>query len=102
MRSQFGHFSSDSPESTALTIAPSNTTVLKGSMVTFNCSADANPAANYTLYHNGVMLGSNMSGIFIVMVMTSGGYTCVPENSVGIGENDTVDISVVGNYEYTG
>ena len=68
-------------------------------MVTFNCSADANPAANYKLTHNGKTLGSNMSGIFDVMVMTSGEYYCEPENSVGAGEISAFDIDVVGNYE---
>ena len=67
-------------------------------MVTFNCSADANPAANYKLTHNGETLGSNMSGIFDVMVMTSGEYACEAENSVG-GEILFFEIDVVGNYE---
>ena len=87
----------DPPSGTSVTITPSNSTVLQGNTVTFNCTTDANPAAtDYKLYHNGNQLGSNASGIISTQVTDSGNYTCVPISSLGTGENVSVNINVVG------
>ena len=91
----------DPPTNTSLTINPSNTTVLNGTEVTFNCTTDANPAAsNYKFFHNGSHLGSSSSGVYSRNISKDGEYSCVPENMAGVGDSATVVITVVGNYNF--
>ncbi|CAH3036901.1 unnamed protein product [Porites evermanni] len=50
------------PSSSAITTIPSNTTVLRGSNVSFTCTTDANPPANmYHFYFKGSLIESNSS-----------------------------------------
>ena len=87
----------DGPFNTTLTTTPSNTTVLRGSTVSLNCSSDANPDAHvYQFYFNDDYIGNSNSGVFTVTVGKDGVYTCVPINEVGTGHNATVNITVVG------
>ena len=87
----------DQPTATALATAPSNTTVLRGSTVSLNCSTDANPSAHvYQLYFNDILIGNSSSGVFNVTVAADGVYTCVPMNTVGTGRNATVRVTAVG------
>ena len=87
----------DRPSSSAITTIPSNTTVLRGSNVSFTCTTDANPPASmYHFYFKGSLLGSNSSGVFNRTVEDDGLFTCVPINTVGTGDNATVKVTVVG------
>ena len=80
-----------------LTTTPSNTTVLRGSTVSLNCSTDANPDAHlYQFYFNNNHIGNSSSGLFDVDVDNDGVYTCVPINKVGTEHNATVSITAVG------
>ena len=92
-------YSLDPPNDTALTTAPTNTTVLRGSTVSLNCSTNANPAAHvYRFYFNDAIIGNSSSGVFNITVDADGVYTCVPINEVGTGQNATVSITMVGKY----
>ena len=92
-------FSLDLPNGTVLTTTPTNTTVLRGSTVSLNCSTNANPAAYvYRFYFNDAIIGNSSSGVFNITVDADGVYTCVPINEVGTGQNATVSITMVGKY----
>ena len=92
-------FSLDLPTDTALTTTPTNTTVLRGSTVSLNCSTDANPAAHvYQFYFNNSFINNSISGVLNITVDRDGVYTCVPINTVGTGRNATVSITMVGKY----
>ena len=88
----------DGPFNTTLSTTPSNTTVLRGSTVSLNCSAHTNPDAPllYQFYFNNDYIGNSSSGVFNVTVDKDGVYTCVPINEVGTGHNATVSMTVVG------
>ena len=87
----------DPATNTSITTTPSNTTVLRGSTVSLNCSTDANPDANvYQLYLKNDYIGNSSSGVFNVTVDKDGVYTCVPINEVGSGHNTTVSMTTVG------
>ena len=89
------HFFSDPPEGTALSVA--NTTALKGSVVTFNCTTDAFPSPHeYKLYHEGNLLETNSSAVFKIPITQGGMYSCTPNNTVGIGDSATVTLTLVG------
>ena len=80
-------------------MTPSNTTVLRGSTVSLNCSTDANPAAYvYQFYFNDSFISNSSSGLLNITVDTDGVYTCVPINKVGTGHNATVSITMVGKF----
>ena len=80
-----------------MTMTPSNTTLLRGSGVSLNCSTDANPAAHlYYFYFIDTLIGNSSSGVFNVTVKADGVYTCVPINTVGTGNNATVSVTAVG------
>lgn len=80
-----------------MTLTPSNTTVLRGSTVSLNCTTDANPNAHvYQFYFNDTLIGNSSSGMFNVNVDADGVYSCVPINTVGPGQNATVSITAVG------
>ena len=87
----------DAPSSTNLITVPNNTTVLRESNISLVCSTDANPDAHiYHFYLNDNLIGNSSSGVFNTTVMADGVYTCVPINTVGTGDNDSVSITVVG------
>ena len=87
----------DAPSSTNLITVPNNTTLLRGSGISLDCSTDANPDAHiYHFYLNDNLIGNSSSGVFNTTVMADGVYTCVPVNTVGTGDNDSVNITVVG------
>ena len=78
-------------------MTPSNTTVLRGSTVSLNCSTDANPAAYvYQFYFNDSFISNSSSGLLNITVDTDGVYTCVPINKVGTGPNANISITMVG------
>ena len=87
----------DGPSGTTIELTPSNTTILRGSSLSLNCSTHANPMAHvFKFYLDDVYIGNSSSGVFNVTVTTDGAYTCVPVNTVGKEENTTVVISTVG------
>ena len=87
----------DAPSSTNLITFPNNTTVLRESNISLFCSTDANPDAHiYHFYLNDNLIGNSSSGVFNTIAMADGVYTCVPVNTVGTGDNDSVRITVVG------
>ena len=87
----------DAPSSTNLIAVPSNTTLLRESNISLDCSTDANPDAHiYHFYLNDNLIGSSGSGVFNTTIMVDGVYTCVPINTVATGDNDSVSITVVG------
>ena len=80
-----------------ITTLPQNTTVLHGATVSIKCTTDANPDAHiYHFYLNDNLIGNSSSGVFNTIAMADRVYTCVPVNSVGTGDNDSVSITVVG------
>ena len=87
----------DPATNTSITTTPSNTTVLRGSTVSLNCSTDANPDTHvYQFYFNKDSIGNSSSGVFNVTVDKDGVYTCVFINEVGSGHNATVNVTTVG------
>ena len=87
----------DLPTGTSMSADPVNTTLLRESNLVLNCSTDANPDAHvYHYFFNSNLIGNSSSGVFNTTVMADGVYTCVPINTVGTGENATVNIAVVG------
>jgi len=89
-------FFEDAPDAATLTTVPSNTTLLRDSIMSLNCQTNASPEAEYHFYLNGKPIGNSTSGVFSVAVVADEVYTCVPVNTVGTGNNATVSISVVG------
>ena len=87
----------DGPSGTAIELTPSNTTVLRRSSLSINCTTDANPIAHvFQFYLDDVYIGNSSSGVFNVTVTADGAYTCVPVNTVGKEQNATVVITTVG------
>ena len=75
---------------------PKNTTVLLNSSLTLLCVTNANPPPLYHLYLNESNVGNSDSGEFNITAEGDGVYTCVPINTVGTGNNDTLNITAVG------
>ena len=67
-------------------------------VVSFNCSANANPPAMYHFFENDVLFGSSNSGMLSKMVMNSGNltYKCVANNTAGTTSSQNVSIIVNG------
>ena len=73
-------------------------------MVTFNCSADANPPVDtYHLLENGVYVrnGSNGLGMWSRNMSTGGvfNYKCIANNSVGTVYSMSVTVTVNGKQQ---
>ena len=76
--------------------------MLRESSISLDCSTDANPDAHiYQFYLNDNLIGNESSSVFNTSVSEDGVYTCVPINTVGTGENDTVSIIVIGKLHYS-
>ena len=87
----------DFPSAPILTTIPSNATVLRGKILSIICRADANPAAHeYQYYVNDTLIGNSSNGLLNITVDVDGSYTCLPINSLGSGQNTTVNVTVVG------
>ncbi|XP_067056801.1 hemicentin-1-like isoform X2 [Acropora muricata] len=79
-------------------LVASETTVCQGEHITFNCSANSNPAVHtYQLYVNGTKVyETNSTGIWNT-TMTTGGlfvYKCVVSNEIGTTESMGVIVTV--------
>uniref|UniRef100_A0A8C6T7E5 Ig-like domain-containing protein n=1 Tax=Neogobius melanostomus TaxID=47308 RepID=A0A8C6T7E5_9GOBI len=68
------------PEGVNLTISPSAEYYGEGSVVSFSCSADSRPEAQFRWFINGEMLSSTGAQINLVMEQ-SGNYSCQAFNS---------------------
>ena len=82
-------------------LVPSKTTVCQGELITFNCSANSNPAVQtYQLYVNETMVNEVSSTGVRNRTMTTGGvfvYKCNVKNTVGTAMSENVAITVNGN-----
>ena len=83
-------------------LVPSETIVCQGEHITFNCSANSNPAVHtYQLYVNGTKVyETNSTGIWNT-TMTTGGlfvYKCVVSNKIGTTESMGVIVTVNGKH----
>jgi len=84
------------PTSTNITTLPSNNTILRGAVLSLKCTTDANPDAHiYRFYLNDSLIGNSSSDVFNTTVKTDGVYTCVPVNTVGEGDNATLNVTAV-------
>uniref|UniRef100_A0A8C6WHJ8 Ig-like domain-containing protein n=1 Tax=Neogobius melanostomus TaxID=47308 RepID=A0A8C6WHJ8_9GOBI len=72
--------SNSSDEDVTLTISPSAEYYGEGSVVSFSCSADSRPEAQFRWFINGDMLSSTEAQINLVMEQ-SGNYSCQAFNS---------------------
>ena len=72
--------------------------MLRNSSLVLSCRTDANPAAHiYNFYlHLYTFIGVNNLGRYPVTVQADGEYTCVPLNTVSIGDNATFVVIAVG------
>ena len=92
----------DAPSNTSLITVPNNTTLLRGSIISLDCSTDASPDAHiYHFFLNDNLIGNSSSGVFNTTLMADGVYICVPVNTVGTGDKASVDITVVGESHRT-
>ena len=96
----FTLFCADEPENVDLN-TPSSAVCI-GSMVTFTCTADANPPVHtYRLYKNGGMNESlGGSGVTTKPLNTSGRfkYSCDASNSEGTGTSNNTVLTVEGEF----
>ena len=89
------------PEDVQLTTNVTANKACLNDVVFFNCSAaNANPpVALYQFFENDVLFGSNSSGQFSKMVMSSGNltYKCEANNTAGTTSSQELLITVNGN-----
>ena len=83
-------------------LVPSKTTVCQGEIITFNCSANSNPAVHtYRLYVNGSMVNEVIRRGVWNITMTTGGvfvYKCMVNNTIGTALSEDVTITVNGKH----
>jgi hypothetical protein len=94
----------DKPESTSINMSPNyNKVFCQDREIQINCTSHAKPPAEYSLYHNKKLVQSkSISGSFDVVLNNEGDntYTCVPNNTAGIGHSKSLPlIRVKGNYD---
>ncbi|XP_058493524.1 B-cell receptor CD22-like [Solea solea] len=73
------------PKSPSVSVSPSGL-IVEGSSVTLTCSADANPAANYTWYKENTHAHAQLLREFVftsIQSSDSGLYRCVARNELG-------------------
>ena len=79
-------------------MSPNRQKFCKGITTVFRCSSTANPPAEYSLYLNNQLIQKRSDGVFSVQLNEKGEhtFTCVPNNTVGIGKNRTLQFAVAG------
>ena len=92
----------DKPGDVQLTV--SERTVCRGTVISFNCSADSNPAVDtYQLLENNMRVsgGSSSSGMWNRPMSTGGvfNYTCMVNNTIGTATSTSVSVTVNGKEE---
>ena len=82
-------------------LVPSKTTACQGEIITFNCSANSNPAVHtYQWYVNETMMNERSSSGVWNKTMITGGvfvYKCKVNNTIGPALSENVIITVNGN-----
>ena len=82
-------------------LVSSKITVCQGEIITFNCSANSNPAVyTYQWYVNETMVNEVVSTGVWNRTMTTGGvfvYKCNVNNTIGTAMSESVTITVNGN-----
>jgi hypothetical protein len=94
--------STDKPESTAITVFPNRNAFCSGKLIQINCTSDAKPPAEYSLYRNNKLVQSrSTSGYFLVVLNNEGNitYMCLPSNAVGIGQSKSLHLIVKSDYD---
>ena len=90
----------DKPEN--VTLSTSSISVCKGSVVTFTCTARANPPVHtYRLYKNGSVIENlGGSGVTTKALNTPGQfiYSCDASNSVGTNKSSNTVLTVEGEF----
>ena len=93
-------FCLDKPENVQLTTSIIDDKACQGDTITFNCSADAEPAVtSYHLFKNDTAMDVSLSGMFFE-TLESGGvlvYKCVANNTLGTAFSADVTVTVDGN-----
>ncbi|XP_015771103.1 PREDICTED: hemicentin-1-like isoform X6 [Acropora digitifera] len=72
-------------------------TVCQGDIITFNCTANSNPAVHtYRLYMNGTMVSESSTGVWNRTVTTGGVlvYKCMVNNTIGTAMSVDVFVTV--------
>ncbi|XP_022807335.1 hemicentin-2-like [Stylophora pistillata] len=85
------------PDNVQLTSSARNNTACKGEVISFNCSADANPAVTYQLFENETaILQTNSAGMWSKTLEKEGVfvYKCVANNSLGSAYSMNVAVTV--------
>ena len=75
-------------------------TVCQGDIITFNCTANSNPAIHtYQLYMNGTMVNESSTGVWNRRVTAEGVvvYKCMVNNTIGTAMSMDVSVTVNGN-----
>jgi hypothetical protein len=85
----------DKPESTNITVSSNKEVFCSGKLIKINCTSHAKPPAEYSLYRNNKLVQSrSTSGSFDVLLNNEGKhiYTCVPNNTAGIGQRKSLPL----------
>ena len=92
-------FFSAKPENVHLVATITGDEACQNDSVSLSCSADASPpVSSYQFFENGVLLGSNNSGMLATSLSSRGVliYKCVASNLVGTANSANVSIDVGG------
>ena len=95
----------DKPENVQLQTSAAYNKACQGDVISFNCSADANPSVtSYQLFENDTaILDTNPSGMWS-RNLTSGGmfiYKCVANNTLGSEHSTSVAVTVNSKHKST-
>jgi len=86
------------PENVQLNTSAVDNKACRGDVISINCSADAVPSEiSYQLLENGTAILDD-SGTWSQPLRTAGvfNYQCVPNNTLGTGDNASVTVTVNG------
>ena len=94
----------DKPENVQFTSSAIDNKACRGDMISFNCSADANPSVtSYHLFENDTaILDANLSGMWKRNVSMGGVfmYKCVANNSLGSKFSSSLMVMVNGKLNF--
>ena len=89
------------PDNVQLATSAADNKACRGDVISINCSAEAVPSKiSYQLFENDIAI-LDASGRWSRTLTTAGmfTYTCVPNNTLGTGENATVTVTVNGKVD---
>ena len=95
------NFFSVKPDNVQLVTSAADNKACLGDVISINCSADTVPfEISYQLFENDFAI-LDASGRWTRPLTTAGmfTYTCVPNNTLGTGENATVTVTVNGKVD---